>query len=59
MRTRHARTTPKLELKIAEYRQRFQELAQVAAKESAASMATPPSLHGGVSFFDARQTARS
>jgi hypothetical protein len=58
MRTRHARTTPKLEQKIAEYRQRFQELALEAAKESQASMGTPLNVSGGVSLFDGRQAAR-
>lgn len=61
MRTRHARTTPKLELKIVEYRQRFQELAEAASKESLASVsaASDGHAHGSVSVFSARQAARS
>ena len=59
MRTRHARTTPKLELKMAEYRQRFQELAQVAARESNAGLGASRSGQGIGSVFGAQQTARS
>lgn len=33
MRTRYARATPKLELKIAEYRQRFQAAAKAASAD--------------------------
>lgn len=36
MRTRFARATPKLELAVAEYRKRFQEVAELAAMESSA-----------------------
>jgi hypothetical protein len=38
MRTRYARATPKLELKIAEYRKRFQEVAEQAGKEPSSAV---------------------
>ena len=44
MRSRSARATPKLEMTVAEYRQRFQEVAELARAEAAArsSALVPP-----------------
>lgn len=42
MRTRFARATPKLENTVAEYRKRFQEVAELARNESSALRPPPP-----------------
>ena len=41
MRTRYARVTPKLELKVAEYRKRLQAVAEQANKESPSAVGVP------------------